>query len=103
MKNENYKIAKLQAQQHTLDTLVKVATTPIVEFGLLVLLIREMEKAKSDNFLGINWFGMDLEPKEVFTIGTGIIAIQALAPLVPSIVQGGTDIIKTLPALALLK
>lgn len=103
MVSDAVKIAKLQARQHDTDLLLKLITTPIVEFAGLTLLIRQMEKTKSPNFLGINWFGMDLDTTTVFNVGCGIIAIQALSPLVPAIVAGGQDLIKTLPAIALLK
>ena len=109
MSSDALKIAKMQNKQHAMDSMLKLVTTPVVEFAALVLLVREMEKANENaaplhTWLGVNWFGMhdsSVTPSAVFAIGTGIIAIQALSPLVPTMVAGGTDIIKSLPALAL--
>jgi hypothetical protein len=96
MKNESYKIAKLQAQEHNVDAVLKLVGNPIVELIGLVLLCKAIEK-KGNFFVSAE---SKLEELTVFTAGTGLIAVQQLSPLVPTMVAGGQDIIKALPALA---
>jgi hypothetical protein len=92
MASDALKIAKLQARQHQTDALLKVLTNPIVELVAVVLLCNEVEKSGS-------WIEGQLKSAAIWPVGTGLIAIQQLSPLVPSLVAGGTDILKALPAI----
>jgi hypothetical protein len=94
MQSESVKLAKVKAQSDLIKDLIK---NPVLELLAGIIAISYLNKGSQ------SWFesttGIDLAAGGEYAGLVTIIGLQQLAPLIPSIVAGGSDITKALPSL----
>lgn len=98
MISDSVKIAKINARAardiKAMELLKVMATNPIVELVSLYLIVETLQRyPRNEPILG-TISGLALE-----VAGTTAVGLQQIAPLMPAIAQGGSDIVKALPGL----
>lgn len=97
MKTEAVRVAEIQAQERIFHELIN---NPIVELLAGIVAISYLNKGSQSWLESVS--GIDLKAGGEYAGLVAIIGLQQVAPLIPSIMQGGTEMGKALPGILAL-